>query len=107
MGGPGRITKIVFGVSRRHAVAPNACHPLTTDQIRSVAHRMGVIGKVCDREGKTYKGRYKLIKGGMIEVSYGMSALVVTQLGGMTHSPEVLARILARELVEGDLSRKR
>ncbi len=60
MSGPGRITKIMLGISRQEPVAYlMRVTPQTADQIRSVVHRMGVIGKVerkwafCrDRDGR-------------------------------------------------------
>jgi hypothetical protein len=47
MSDPGRNTKIMLGISRQEAVAYlMRVTPQTAGQIRSVAHRMGVIGKV-------------------------------------------------------------
>jgi len=57
MSGPGRITKLLLGISRQDAVAYRLrVTPQTTDEIRSVAHRMGVIGKV-ERKWAFFRAR--------------------------------------------------
>lgn len=53
-----------------------------------------------EKNGKEYKGWYKIEKG-MIHVSSGFGSKSA-QLGGSTETPEVLARIILGELISED-----